>query len=265
MGLQKQLRDIETNLAILSGFPTLKHLPVVLGESDPEGCAACSARVHPQNGYRNGPLYGVYVVESMLRTYELSARAGIEVEGAVTWAFLFEDQPWFDGFRDLATNGVDKAVLNAFRMLGKLGGNWVEATSDHGQPLDAILAAGVRETPDINAVATRDGDKLSVLAWNYHDDDVVDGAAEVTLDLDGLPSGPLRLTHYRMDHDHSNAYAAWKAMGAPQEVPPEARDKLEAASRLAVLESRTVEPASGAARLAFTLPRQGVSLLRLEP
>ncbi len=265
MGVQKQLRDIETNLAIMSDFPTLKHLPMVLGESDPEGCAACSARVHPQNGYRNGPLYGVYVVESMLRTYELSARAGIEIEGAVTWAFLFEDQPWFDGFRDLATNGIDKAVLNAFRMLGKLGGNWVEATSDHGLPLDAILEAGVRETPDVNAVATRDGDGLSVLVWNYHDDDVVDGTAEVTLDLDGLPAGPLKLTHYRMDHDHSNAYAAWKAMGAPQEVPDEARETLEAASKLSVLESRTVEPANGAAQLSFTLPRQGVSLLRLEP
>jgi xylan 1,4-beta-xylosidase len=103
-----------------------------------------------------------------------------------------------------------------------------------------------------------------VLVWNYHDDDVADGAAEVTLDLDGLPPGPLKLTHYRMDHDHSNAYAVWKAAGAPQDVPPETRDKLEAASKLTILESRTVEPANGAARLAFTLPRQGVSLLRLE-
>lgn len=123
MGLRKQLLDIETNLGVLAEFPGLKHLPVIIGESDPEGCAACSARVHPQNGYRNGPLYCDYAVESMIRTYELSRRAGVPIEGAVTWAFLFEDRPWFDGFRDLATNGVDKAVLNAFRMLGKLDGD----------------------------------------------------------------------------------------------------------------------------------------------
>ena len=55
MGLHKHPSDIQTSLAIINEFPTLTHLPVVIGESDPEGCAACSARVHPQNGYRNGP------------------------------------------------------------------------------------------------------------------------------------------------------------------------------------------------------------------
>ena len=112
-------------------FPELSGIKVVIGESDPEGCAACSARVHPQNAYRNGPLYGAYIVESMCAPTSCRARAGIEIEGAVTWAFLFEDQPYFDGFRDLATNGIDKAVLNAFRMLGMLGGDWLEARSSH--------------------------------------------------------------------------------------------------------------------------------------
>ena len=42
--------------------------------------------------------------------------------GAVTWAFEFEDQPYFDGFRDLATNGIDKPVLSVFRMLGMMTG-----------------------------------------------------------------------------------------------------------------------------------------------
>jgi hypothetical protein len=32
----------------------------------------------------------------------------VNLLGAVTWGFEFEDQPYFDGFRDLATNGIDK-------------------------------------------------------------------------------------------------------------------------------------------------------------
>ena len=109
----------------------------------------------------------------MLRTYELSRRAGIEIEGAVTWAFLFEDQPYFDGFRDLATNGIDKAVLNAFRMLGKLGGDWLEATSSHApRHRGRSWRDGVRGDPDVNAVATRDDKGISILVWHYHDDDV---------------------------------------------------------------------------------------------
>jgi xylan 1,4-beta-xylosidase len=264
MGVAKQLRDIETNLAIVNEFPTLKHLPTVIGESDPEGCAACSARIHPQNGYRNGPLYGAYVVESMLRTYEISERAGIEIEGAVTWAFLFEEQPWFDGFRDLATNGVDKAVLNAFRMLGMLGGEWIEAKSDHALDLQSILEHGVREQADVNAVATRDDKGVSVLVWNYHDDDVEDGAANVSIALAGLPAGQLSLTHYRMDKEHSNAFGVWKGMGSPQDVSGADYARLEAAGKLATLETGTVSAEDGKVDLSVQLPRQGVSLLRLE-
>lgn len=265
MGLHKQLRDIETNLAIINEFPTLNHLPVVIGESDPEGCAACSARVHPQNGYRNGPLYGVYVVESMIRTYELSERANIEIEGAVTWAFMFDQQPWFDGFRDLATNGVDKAVLNGFRMLGKLGGEWIETTSTHRRNIAEIMQHGVRESPDVNIVATRDDKGVSVLVWHYHDDDIAGPDAEVSISIDGWTGGAPSLKHFRMDETHSNSFGLWKQMGKPQDPAPADYAKLEAAGQLAQIEDvASVAVNDGTIELRTTLPRQGVSLLRLD-
>lgn len=265
MGLNKQLRDIETNLSIVNEFPQLKGVTVVIGESDPEGCAACSARVHPQNAYRNGPLYGVYLVESIMRTYELSRRAGIEIEGAVTWAFMFDGQPYFDGFRDLATNGIDKAVLNAFRMLGKLGGEWIAAESDHALSLESILSGGVRDGADINAVATRDDKGVSVLAWNYHDDDVSAEPAEITIELDGWPSKPASLQHFRMDEEHSNAFGVWKKMGSPQVVEGADYRRLEASGQLARIdEQAAVSVENGRITLRTTLPRQGVSLVRLD-
>jgi xylan 1,4-beta-xylosidase len=262
MGIHKHLRDIETSLAIVGEFPQLRGLPVILGESDPEGCAACSARVHPQNGYRNGPLYGVYTVEAIMRTYELSRRTGISIEGAVTWAFLFEGQPYFDGFRDLATNGIDKAVMNAFRMLGMLGGRWLETTSSHAVDLDRLLAHGVRETADVNAVATRDDGGVSILVWHYHDDDAPGPVADVEIAVSGLTGRP-RARHYRMDREHSNAFAIWQAMGAPQAPTPEQYARLEAAGRLQALDNAvTYNTAHGT--IALQLPRQGVSLVRLE-
>jgi len=265
MGLHKQLRDIETNLAIINEFPSLAKLPVVIGESDPEGCAACSARVHPQNGYRNGPLYGVYVVESMIRTYELSQRANIRIEGAVTWAFLFDDQPWFDGFRDLATNGVDKAVLNAFRMMGKLGGEWLSSESSHRRDIEDIMSHGVRDNPDVNVVATRDDKGVSVLVWHYHDDDEAGPDADISISIDGWGSKPASLKHYRMDAVHSNAFAVWKEMGKPQDPKGEDYKKLEASGQLAQIEDKaSVSVNNGAIDLRVTLPRQGVSLLRLD-
>lgn len=218
MGVRKQLRDIDTNLSIIREFPSLTSLPVIIGESDPEGCAACSARVHPQNAYRNGPLYGAYVVESMMRTYELSRKSGIRIEGAVTWAFMFDGQPWFDGFRDLATNGINKAVLNAFRLLGKLDGDWIRAESDKQLSLEDVLTRGVREEADTGAVATRDDTGVSILLWNYHDDDVDldSNDAHITVTVDGLPEGNITSTEYRMDATHSNPFATWKTSAPPR-------------------------------------------------
>jgi xylan 1,4-beta-xylosidase len=266
MGIHKHMRDIDTHLNIINEFPQLRHLPIVIGESDPEGCAACSARWHPQNAYRNGPLYGAYLVESMIRTEQLANRADLTIEGAVTWAFMFDGQPWFDGFRDLATNGIDKAVLNAMRMLGKLGGERVESSSSHAAKLEDILEHGVREAPDVDAIATRDDGGLSILVWHYHDDDLAGDAAEITIDIGGWQGEAPRLRHFRMDEDHSNAYAVWKKLGSPQDVSEKDFNTLETASRLAELDAdETAVAASGdGLKLTFTLPRQGVSLLRLE-
>jgi len=265
MGLRKQLRDIETGLAVVREFPSLAGLPVIIGESDPEGCAACSARVYPHNAYRNGPLYGAYVVETMMRTYELARRVGILIEGAVTWAFVFEDQPFFDGFRSLATNGIDKAVLNTFRLLGKLGGEWVETRSSHALALDDILDTGVREAPDINACATRDEKGVTALVWNYHDDDLpADGAAAVTLTVQGLPDLPVRCEQFRMDATHANAYGVWRQMGCPQRIEADDYAKIEQASKLASVETGERRPTDGVLTFAFDLPRQGVTAWRLE-
>ncbi len=267
MGLQRHLNDIRANLDIVKEFPALAGRPVILGESDPEGCAACSMRTHPENAYRNGPLYGAYVVEAIARTYELSRRAGVEIEGSVTWAFLFEGQPYFAGFRDLATNGIDKAVLNAFRMLGKLGGHWLEVASSHALSLDAVLGEGVRGAPDVNALATADEAGVSILLWHYHDDDARGPDASITVEVSGLPHGakPVSVSHFRMDEHHSNAHRLWQEMGEPQAISGEAYARLERAGHLQTFEpTRAVPARDGVVRLSCSLPRQGISLLRLE-
>ena len=73
-------------------------------------------------GYRNGTLYSSYTAASFARMYELAARHQVNLQGALTWAFEFEDQPYFAGFRQLASNGIDLPVLNVFRMLSLMHG-----------------------------------------------------------------------------------------------------------------------------------------------
>ena len=267
MGLANQLNNIALGLEIVAAFPEFAGLPVILGESDPEGCAACSTRTHPENAYRDGALYGASVVEATARTYQLAERAGRAIEGAVTWAFEFEGEPFFAGYRELATNGIAKPVLNAFRMLGRLGGERLAAVSSGALALDRILAEGVAAAPDIALIATRDGGAIAVLLWNYHDDNLPgEGAANVELAVAGLGARRFTCRHHRMDGGHSNAHSAWLAMGGPQPPSPEQYARLETASRLEMLgEPETVTAVDGEVRLAFPLPRHAVSLISLTP
>jgi xylan 1,4-beta-xylosidase len=264
MGIADQLRTIDGAFAIVASFPELKDKPLVIGESDPEGCAACQG---PQLGYRNGTMYSSYTAAVFARKHDLAEKHGVNLEGALTWAFEFEDQPYFAGFRALASNGLDLPVLNVFRMFGKMGGRRlpVQSTADPG--LEAMLKDGVRTTPDVSALASLEVRRLSVLIWHYHDDDLPGPDAAVELSVSGLPlgRGEARLQHYRIDESHSNSYAAWKRMGSP--IAPDARQyaQLEAAGKLAAMEAPAAVPIDGGrASLAFALPRQAVSLLVLE-
>nr|WP_293842503.1 beta-xylosidase [uncultured Arsenicibacter sp.] len=262
MNMGTQLRDIDKGFEIVASYPTLKKLPVIIGESDPEGCAACSEDLHPQNAYRNGTMYSSYTAASFARKYDLANARGVNLLGAVTWAFEFEDQAWFRGFRDLATNGVDKPVLNVFRMFGMMPANRVQVNNDLAYNYLRIRDQSVRAEADINALASKDAHKAAVMVWHYHDDNLLTPAAQVDLSVNGLPEGRVLVHHYRIDQEHSNAYERWKKMGSPKNPSPEQVAELEKAGELTLLQAPvwyTIR--NGALPLSFSLPRQGVSLI----
>jgi xylan 1,4-beta-xylosidase len=278
MSIATQLRAADRGMKLIAADPRWRNTPIILGEFDPEGCAACKG---PQNAYRNGPLYGVSVAEAEMRLYELARRNGVHLQGAVTWAFEFEDQPAFSGFRSLATDGVDKPVLNVFRLLGMLGGQrthlpaarlsnakWLAVSSDGALPLDSILAQSVTGSPDINAVATRNGNEVDILIWNYHDADVDAPPATIQLTVDGL-KGALAESEYLVDRTHSNAYAAWQKMGSPAHPDSVQKAALEKAAQLEEIIRDQPLPSTrasdGSSLLTLTLERQAVALIRLHP
>ncbi|WPP50849.1 GH39 family glycosyl hydrolase [Catalinimonas niigatensis] len=281
MDMGKQLRDIDRGFEIVASYPSLKDLPIIIGESDPEGCAACSEEDYPHNAYRNGTMYSSYTAASFARKYDLADHHGVNLLGAVTWGFEFEDQPWFAGFRDMATNGVDKPVLNVFRMFGMMQGKRVEVSShpssDAGNNLTASTAnelaydfedvrdVSVRgENPDINALAAVDDHTATVMVWNYHDDYLDAPASSVAVNMKGIPVSQALLHHYRIDQENSNAYEVWKEMGSPQNPSEEQIAELEKAGQLTLLSSpEWVKTEDGEAVIQMNLPRRGVSLLKL--
>ena len=264
MGIAAQLHTIDTGFALIAAIPELKMKPIIIGESDPEGCAACQG---PQMGYRNGTMYSSYTAAAFARKHDLALKHGVNLEGALTWAFEFEDQSYFAGFRALATNGIDLPVMNVFRMFSLMGGSRVATHSSAEVPLDVMLKTGVRQQPDVAAFASLEGRRLSIMVWHYHDDDVrgPDAAVEITATGLGNAANSAPLLHYRIDENHSNSYAAWKRMGSPIAPTDDQYARLVSDGQLTRLDSG--EPVSikdGATTMRFTLPRQGVSLLVLE-
>lgn len=250
------------------------------GEYDPDGCAACTSAAY---GYRNGLLYPAYTAASFMRAMTLATTRGVNLTGALTWAFEYEqtallpnETTYFDGFRVLSTQGIDKPVLNVHRMMGMIDGEMVQTNSSGQIPMDVVLQTGIiGNASDVGAMASfnHTSDTLYVFVWHYHDDNLDLPDANVSLAIRGVPatlsalSGSVNLTHYRIDNDHSNSYALWQAMGSPQNLSAQQYSDLVQKGKLETLSMQQGPntASDGSWSLNFTMPIRATSLLVFKP
>ncbi len=266
MGIGRHLQDISRGFEIIHRFEKFKALPVILSESDPEGCAACVASRYPQNGYRNTAQYASYEAEVLHAALELAERSKIHLAGLLTWAFEFEDQPYFAGYRTLATRGIDKPVLNAFRLLGLMGGERLRVESSGEQPLEALMSSELGGHREVSALAAKNGRKVSILIWNYSDRLMPNLDTPVDLKVEGLADAASRVQvqQYVVDDRHSNSFAAWKSMGSPQAPDSDQYSRLREAGQLQLRESPKWLPSEdGKIKLRLNLSGNSVSLVQV--
>ena len=250
----------------VASFPELKDKPIVIGESDPEGCAACQG---PQLAYRNGTMYSSYTAASFARKHDLADKHGVNLEGALTWAFEFEDQPYFAG--------LPRAGQQRHRPAGAQCLPHVQPNDGRPrQPSSSDAVGAARQHPARRACAER----RTCRPWRAStgtDSGSWSGTTTTTTcpvptprrrsRLSGLPTGTstARLTHYRIDRNHSNSYAAWLGMGSPLAPNRDQYAALQSAARLATIEPPSeVAVTKGKASVRFVLPRQAVSLVAFE-
>ncbi len=264
--LGANLRNNKRGFEIVAGFGQYRKTPIIIGECDPEGLAALSSTVHPANDYRNSSYYAAYEVAMMKHTLELAEQAGVNLEGVLTWAFMFEGKQYFEGFRTLSTNGISKPVLNGFKLLSMLEGKRVPLSSSGALGAEKIIEEKVRKEPDIDGLATVSSETVQVVLWNYHDDIIEAEPNEITLDVQ-LPSKNIhwvKVTHYRIDKTHSNAYTKWVSMGSPQKPTAEQLAELKRAGQLELLKAiKDYDVTDGKLSLVFEMPRHSVSLIEI--
>ncbi|MEZ4866889.1 MAG: hypothetical protein R3C14_36545 [Caldilineaceae bacterium] len=257
--------NVAVSLNVAAEFPEFAGREVVLTECDPDGWAAGTIHDNVNLFYRNSEYYASYVACTVSKLIDLQAANHLRIDGMLTWAFEFEGRDYFEGFRTLSTNGIDKPVLNVFRMLAKLGGARLRLESNAARDPLAQGGGDSEETPpDIAGIAALDAsDAIQIFLSSHHDDWDVKGNTEVTVKLTGLPSGQrYAIARSLVADGHSNAYSAWLQMGKPQ--PPTAAQltALKQAARLETESLPAVQSDGGECSLEMTLPAHSVCLLQ---
>ena len=263
------LRDTQTGYEVIRKYPGLDKLECILSEIDPDGWAAGGAWDNTNLNFRNTEYYPSFVAAAFDKVSRFARRNKWDLR-LLSWAFLFVGERCFEGTRSFSTQGIDKAILNLFRMYAKMGDQEIFFESSGSKdPLTYQDPNGYGQAPDISGFATLAGTRrLAVLVYNHHDDWDIDATSDVEVKIENLPfeEPALILRHYRIDQSHSNAYAEWLRQGRPMYPAPGQRAAINAHAGLELLEAaQTLHPERGRLTLNFELPVHGISLLILEP
>lgn len=248
---------------------------VVLSEADPDGWAAGGIYDNRNMNFRNTEYYASYVASAYDKIQRLAQQYQCSVS-PLAWAFLFPGERCFEGTRTFVTQGIDKPILNLFKMYGKLGYDQLAFTSDSAQqivppkePLEPQEKIDPPETPaDIGGFATRGPHgETQILIYSHHDDPDGNRQTPVELCVQGYHDQTgLQVRHYRIDQSHSNAYTEWLQAGKP--LYPQESDYAQIKRRddLELLEPCTVlDSADNRLVLHFSMPEHAVSLIEISP
>ena len=238
---------------------------VVLSEADPDGWAAGGVFDNINMNFRNTEYYASYVVSAYHKILMLANEYKMKIR-PLAWAFLFPGERCFEGTRTFSTQGIDKAVFNAFRLLSRLDGETIELTSEGAFSLDTTRATG--HAADIDrievsgfAVKRKDG-SVQVLLYSHHDDQYFSGAMDVSLTLSGYNHKSAKIKQYRIDRTHSNAYSQWIKLGKPWYPTAEEYDSMKKCAVLECIAEEHLQFADNL-NLELQLPAHSVSLIEM--
>jgi xylan 1,4-beta-xylosidase len=255
----------------MSRYPNFAQLPAIIDECDAGVPAHFSVYDNSNFRFQNTEYYPVFQVKLMKKLLDLSDLENANIQQATSWSFYFEGERFFEGTRAFLTaDRIEKPLLNAYRLLGKLGSQRIMAVSDAAHGVELLDQAEGRSMPEeVDALATRsERGELAIAVWRHSDDQhQISGTdTPVRVSLRGLEPSRYRVTQVRIDAHHSNAHTIWEELGSPQVPTVEekalihAREGLETYAPPMVFEVQ----ADGCLELTTALPLPAVSLFQVE-
>jgi len=274
--------------SVIRKFPGFENLPLIGNEWDIDVGTTLGTRNSPDFVFRNNSYYPTFVIRAMKELLDLKRSYGLNIQLVTQWAFYFYGKPCFAGHRAIFDPmGIRKPLFNGFEMLARLGGIRLAAATDdqetdiapgesvgqrkHYRPRNEKEAEKIPETqqvkpyPRVDALAAREGNEIQIIVWNQVCNQYATGSRSVQVLIKGLEGwSRARLTHYRIDEQHSNAHSVWQRLGCP-DWPTQAQiasmKKQERLEKYAP--DVELEVVKGIVELAFELPVHSVSMLIL--
>ena len=246
-------------------------LEVVLSETDPDGWAAGGIYDNANLAFRNTEYYASYVASAYNQIEKLSGEYGVPVR-PLAWAFFFPAERCFEGTRTFSTQGINKAIFNLFEIYGKLGYEKLAFESDGAcdfrldqySPSKGEVYDGAGSSTDVSGFAAKgENGETQIVLYSHHDDVDLKGGSRIALTVNGYGDRKaLSVTHYRIDAQHSNAYAEWVRQGRPWYPTPEQYASIKKRESLEKLtDDFTADSADNALTFEFEMPAHGVSLI----
>jgi len=257
--VKRILDDVRTGYDIISRYPTLTDLECVLTEIDPDGWAAGGKWDNANLNFRNTPYYASFVASTFYKLTAFAQSVDWDLR-FLSWAFMFVGERCFEGTRAFSTQGIDKAILNLFRIYSRMGDQAIQFDSSGAQDHNS-------EQPDVAGFATLDDtNTVSVLIYSHHDNWDKQGHDEIQFTLENLPfpTENIVIEHYRIDENHSNAYSEWVRQGEPMYPTSEQYDAIKSRDSLELLDTPyTLTREGQTLTLQFSLPVHSISLLQI--
>ena len=145
----KMLYDVREFNRAIAEYEQYRDLPAIVDEFDAAVPAHFGRYDNRNYDFQNTEYYPVFQVKVMKKILDLNASEIVQVERATSWSFYFEGERFFEGTRSFITaGGIEKPLLNAYRMLSLLGNQRIRATSDVAWNISALEGTdGTRHTP----------------------------------------------------------------------------------------------------------------------
>ncbi|MDZ7616068.1 MAG: hypothetical protein U1E05_03635, partial [Patescibacteria group bacterium] len=252
--LEQQLRLV----AMRDEFPELRNVPIVIAEWGVTSGGGTSMARQPLAEVRNSQFAPAFLATAVARLIDLKLNHDVRIGDMYICLSGYEiaRKTDFEGKRTASTrSGFDKPLLNGYRMLAKLGPEFVASQTE---PAEA----------PVSVVAARDGNRQTAVLLahfrNNHPDNAGPAApVELAIETQWPEGTKVTMHHWRVDETHSNAYTIFRELGRPEQPSAEQIAQIKSRMGLERLEEPRVLRIAGPVHVKIDLPCNALSLIEL--